>query len=185
MKKKRQKKIDLEFNEFIINREKNHEEYLSEEIKLENTLDLKEIDQLHNSVLNFSKASIQIKGMLISLAAILAPILINLANNKLDYSLFVGMYLIIVVFWILDAFTYYYQEKLRFKMRNGFNAIRERSGLDCSKGKNKSYIISREEKQGQFCKVFHAFINLSQVFYYLLVLLNTLALCLFIFGLIK
>lgn len=74
--------------------------------EIQDKIDFKLIDQLHSATLNFSKASIQIKQMMFALAAIMGPILIKLAGDALDKSLFICMYIIpFSGFWILLHIT--------------------------------------------------------------------------------
>lgn len=54
---------------------------------IENEIDWKIIDQLHNATNNFSKNCLEIKKLLFVVIGISTPLIINLCNNKLDLSL--------------------------------------------------------------------------------------------------
>lgn len=152
---------------------------MTEEDKKLNELDLIVINQLHNSTLNFSKASITVKQMLLTLVAIVAPIIVKFSGDTLDLSLFVSMYVLITLFWILDSFTYYYQEKMRFLMDEKFNAIKNR--VSTNKIITMRFTIERKKKNVIF-SVLHSLFNWSEIFYLMLVFVNSIAFVLFIKG---
>ena len=102
----------------------NNKEYKK---SLEDEIDWKIIDQLHAATLNFSTTSLELKKLFFVLVGIAVPTLIKLAGDELDLSLFVTIYLISSTFWLLDSFTYFYQEKLREKMDKHFMQIRIRN----------------------------------------------------------
>lgn len=77
---------------------------------IEDKIDWKKIDQLHNATINFSKNSLEIKKLLFVVIGISTPLIINLCNNQLDVALFISLYIIIFSFWIFDSYTYYYQK---------------------------------------------------------------------------
>lgn len=152
---------------------------------IQDQIDFKLIDQFHNATLNFSKASIQIKQMMLALAAIMGPILVKLAGDALDMSLFICMYIIIIIFWILDSYTYYYQEKLRIQMNKKFKEINERHHSDNIVYPSGFYTISEErEKKSTLCSIIHAFINWTTLLYFFLCVINTVGLILFCKGII-
>jgi hypothetical protein len=94
---------------------------------VDDEIDWKIIDQLHSATLNFSTTSLELKKLLFVLICAAVPILIKLADDKLDISLFVTIYLLSFTFWYLDSFTYFYQEKLREKMDKHFKSIKDRN----------------------------------------------------------
>lgn len=68
---------------------------------IEDKIDWKKIDQLHNATINFSKNSLEIKKLLFVVIGISTPLIINLCNNQLDVALFISLYIIIFSFLIL------------------------------------------------------------------------------------
>jgi len=155
----------------------------------EDILDMKIIDQLHNSTLNFSKTSLEIKKLLFVLISAALPSLIVLANNKLDYSLFITLYVLIITFWFLDGYTYYYQEKLREKMDKHFFNIKKRNIIPSSIRDTKEIGIETgftlsKERNSKF-RIIRSVFNWSSAIYPLLIAMNTLGLILFYFGIIK
>lgn len=102
----------------------NNKEYRK---SLEDEIDWKIIDQLHAATLNFSTTSLELKKLFFVLIGIAVPTLLKLAGDRLDLSLFITIYLLSLTFWLLDSFTYFYQEKLREKIDNHFTQIRMRN----------------------------------------------------------
>lgn len=160
---------------------------MTREDDIQDQIDFKLIDQFHNATLNFSKASIQIKQMMFALAASMIPIIVKLAGDALDMSLFICMYIIIIIFWILDSFTYYYQGKLRIKMNKKIKEINKRhhNKIVCPPGEDSYYTISEErENKGFVCSIIYASFNPTTWLYVLLLLINTVGLILFCKGII-
>jgi len=153
---------------------------------LEDEIDWKIIDQLHIATASFSSTSLELKKLLFVLIGIAVPSLIKLSGDKLDYSLFISIYILVVTFWFFDSFTYFYQEKLREKMDLLFNQIRERN--------KEVSIISTDENKREFTlektrtnkyRIWRSITNSSVRFYIVLVLLNTIGFVLFIKEIIK
>lgn len=152
---------------------------------LEDEIDWKIIDQLHTATLNFSSTSLELKKIFFILIGIAVPSLIKLANNKLDTSLFITIYLLAMTFYFLDSFTYYYQEKLREKMDKHFSKIKRR---------NIEILIVVEKKEDDFTlennrtstdRVKRSLINPSVRLYMFVFALNTLAYLIYLIGCIS
>lgn len=151
---------------------------------LEDEIDWKIIDQLHTATLNFSSTSLELKKIFFILIGIAVPSLIKLANNKLDTSLFITIYLLALTFWFLDSFTYFYQEKLREKMDKHFSQIKRR---------NLDVLIVVEKKEDDFTlennrtstdRMKRSVINPSVRLYMFVFGLNSIAYLLFLIGVI-
>jgi hypothetical protein len=152
---------------------------------LEDEIDWKIIDQLHTATINFSTTSLELKKLFFVLVGIAVPVLIKLAGDKLDPSLFVTIYLLALTFWFLDSFTYFYQEKLREKMDKHFTQIKLR---------NAQSVIFTETKLDEFTldnsrtgkdRVKRSLINSSVRLYMIVIGLNSLAFILYLTGVIK
>lgn len=151
---------------------------------LEDEIDWKIIDQLHTATLNFSTTSLELKKILFILVGIAVPSLIKLAGDKLDTSLFITIYLLSVTFWLLDSFTYFYQEKLREKMDKLFNQIKKR---------NIEVLILVEKKEDEYTlensrtstdRIKRSLTNPSVRLYMFVIGLNTIAFILYLIELI-
>lgn len=144
--------------------------------KIEERIDWKNIDQLHNATVNFSKNSLEIKKLLFVVIGISTPLIINLSNNKLDTSLFISLYIILIPFWIFDSYTYYYQKKLRAKMEGLFIEIKNRN-------LNTTDVF---QEKSQIKQIIMALFNLSHLcFYGVLLILITLIFILYLMDIIK
>ncbi|HEY1194789.1 hypothetical protein [Flavobacterium sp.] len=152
---------------------------------LEDEIDWKIIDQLHTATLNFSTTSLELKKVFFILVGIAVPSLIKLANDKLDASLFITIYLLALTFWFLDSFTYFYQEKLREKMDMHFGQIKKR---------NRETLIVTEKRKDDFTlesnrtsrnRIKRSLTNPSVRLYMFVVGLNSIAYILFLTRLIK
>lgn len=144
--------------------------------KIEERIDWKNIDQLHNATVNFSKNSLEIKKLLFVVIGISTPLIINLSNNKLDTSLFISLYIILIPFWIFDSYTYYYQKKLRAKMEGLFIEIKNRN-------LNTTDVF---QEKSQIKQIIMALFNLSHLcFYGILLILITLIFILYLMDIIK
>lgn len=155
---------------------------------LEDEIDWKVIDQLHNATLKFSATSLELKKILFVLVGILTPAIIKMSGGKLDMSLFITMYLLLLTFWFLDSFTYYYQEKLRSVMNSRFEQIRARNAVvkpvnTLAQLNNEGETIesSRDESKRKF----RSFLNSSMCIYPVLIALNSIGFVLFCFGVIR
>ncbi|WP_028786991.1 hypothetical protein [Terrimonas ferruginea] len=152
---------------------------------VDDEIDWKIIDQLHAATLNFSNLSLELKKLLFVLIGIAIPSLVKLAGDKLDLSLFVTIYLLASAFWLLDSFTYFYQEKLREKMDARFKQIKNRHALLPivlpSNEDNYTLDNSRTSKN----RIKRSIINASTRLYFIVIILDTLALFLFLFDYIK
>jgi len=153
---------------------------------LDDEIDWKVIDQLHTATSNFSSTSLELKKLTIILIGIAVPAITKWANDKLDLSLFLVLYIIILAFWYLDGFTYYYQEKLREKMDSIFRDIKNRDTQQVlSEGRLnlEGYTIepARNSKNRLRRSVFHISLRL----YIVLLFLNSIGLVLFLLGVIK
>lgn len=153
---------------------------------LEDQIDWKIIDQLHVATTTFSSTSLELKKLFFVLLGISMPALIKLAGDRLDISLFFVIYLLTITFWYLDSFTYYYQEKLRSKMDKHFSLIKERN--------NENRLISNTEKpleeftieknRIEKTRLIRSVFNMSVRLYPILIVLTSVALILFLNGII-
>jgi hypothetical protein len=147
---------------------------------LDDEIDWKIIDQLHSATVNFSLTSLEIKKLFIVLIGIAVPALIKLAGDKLDFSLFITLYLLIFTFWFLDGFTYFYQEKLREQMNWHITKIKNRNdkNLKLTKTIKPSFTLeAHRTKENRFLR---SISNPSVKLYFIMSILNTIGLILFV-----
>lgn len=148
------------------------------------------IDQLHSATSRFSTASIELKKMFIILIGISIPAIIKLTDSKLDLSLFVTIYVLTITFWYLDGFTYFYQETLRAKMDERFTKLKTKNTQVRTENETETgnieidqYTLPDDRKESN--RWFRAFKNSSVRLYQIFFILNSIALVLFLIGIIK
>ena len=151
---------------------------------VEDEIDWKIIDQLHSATSNFSTTSLELKKLLFVLVGIAVPSLIKLAGDKLDISLFVTIYMLSLTFWFLDSFTYFYQEKLREKMDKHFGLIKARNTDAIILPGKKADDFTLENNRTSSDRIKRSLTNPSVRLYMFAVGLNTIALILYLVGLI-
>lgn len=141
-------------------------------------LKLKEIDQLHSAIIEFSKKCFETKKIFLTLIVTLTTVVNKFNGNKIDYKNFLALLLIIVLFWSLDAESYYYQEKLRQVMKKIMNEIRGARKIEITDGVG--IPLSKSRKQSNM-RV-RSFFNRSQFMYMILIIMDLLG---FIFYICK
>ncbi|MDG4654245.1 hypothetical protein, partial [Chryseobacterium arthrosphaerae] len=136
---------------------------------LEDEIDWKMIDQLHNATNNFSSSSLEFKKIYFVLLGILTPIIFKLANNKFDISLLITPLFLSIFFWILDVITYYFQEDLRARMKNHFKELKKRNSAIPEN--NEEYTL--ENNRTSKSRLFRSFFNASSMFYPIIIGFDT------------
>ena len=94
-------------------------------MEIKTTLKLKEIDQLDAAILQFSKNTLATKKICASLLVGVIALILKITDNSLDLSIYVSSFITILVFWIIDSNSYYYQRKLRIQMTKIVNELKE------------------------------------------------------------
>ena len=151
------------------------------EKSLDDELDWNQANQYHSAVLQISDKSFEIKKLSIITITTFITVLVKFTSDKLDLSLFVSTYLIIMMFWFIDSVTYYYQVKLRINISNHLKNIKVRNTQNSSDTSNTFVIepgrITNKKRKAAF--------NNSMWVYYILLFFNSIALILFLVGIIK
>lgn len=142
------------------------------------------IDQLHKAVLQLSNNCFEIKKLCVTILVAAATLIATFTSRQLDTSIFVAGIIITGFFWILDSQSYYYQEKLRARMKELAEDMAGRREVKLSiSGVGMPLSEEREERTVTARVVLSGF-NESMFFYLALsVLLCALAL-LYHFGVI-
>ena len=129
-------------------------------VDVDSEIDWKIIDQLHNAVLNFSKNSMQAKKIMFTLLGFFVAAMIQAPKIDSIVKWFPVVIGIVVLFWAFDAYTYYYQEKLRAAMDDRFEAIKSRYP---SGNNGDEFTLSEKRQKG--CRVGRSLFNWSVLFY--------------------
>lgn len=74
------------------------------------------IDQLHAATLKASDSCFEIKNLCATVLVPAGTLVSIFSEKKLDSSVFVSGFIVVVLFWLADSTAYYYQRKLRNAM---------------------------------------------------------------------
>lgn len=101
----------------------------------EDDFDTMKIDQLHKVVMNFSSQSAEIKKMCITVEVAALTLITTIFKenySELSFTILtlLILFLVPILFYGIDIYTYYYQDKLRGLMLEHENNIRKRNKLD-------------------------------------------------------
>lgn len=128
-------------------------------------LDTQSINQLHAVVLEMSKSCFELKKLCATVLGASITLIASFTKQSLDPSLFVGATLVIAFFWIADAQSYYYQEKVRIRMKELQDGILSRSsGLRLVDGVGMP-ISTQRSARSHWKRVVHSAFNWSMTFY--------------------
>ncbi|WP_407324303.1 hypothetical protein [Acinetobacter pittii] len=140
-------------------------------------INLKQIDQLHNVVLQFSGFCFEIKKTCIATIFIVLTLVVTFTDKKLDLSVFTISLITIISFWLLDSTAYFYQVKLRAVMNIKFDKVLEIAGEN-SKDQEGAIEDSRAD-ENTLQKLLSSLFNGSMIVYYILLFLNFFGLIMF------
>ncbi|SNR83373.1 hypothetical protein [Flavobacterium sp. ov086] len=148
------------------------------EKSLEDEIDWKVIDQLHTATNFFASTSTELKKLYFTLVGISIPILIKLSDDKLDRSLFISIFTLTLLFWILDSYTYFYQDKLREKMNVLFNNIKHRNIIKKTISEDNDEIIIEIDRTSKN-RIWRSLFNYSMLLYLTMFIITLIASLLF------
>lgn len=146
---------------------------------IDSEIDWKIIDQLHNAVLNFSKNSMQAKKIMFTLLGIFFAAMLQAPSFCAIIKWFPVVIGIIILFWAFDAYTYFYQEKLRAAMDERFAAIKKR--YPKTDRKEEFTLPDKRQKGGRFWR---SIFNGSVAFYPVIIVVIVTCWCLIAKGVI-
>lgn len=142
------------------------------------------IDQLHKAVLQFSGNCFELKKLCVTVLVSAGTLIATFTQRQLDTSIFVAAATIVLFFWILDAQSYYYQEKLRAEMKNLAEEIAARHKASLVVEGIGMPLTEKRENWPVRQRSLHALFNGSMAFYVLLVLLVLITGMLYRWGMI-
>lgn len=147
-------------------------------------LDEAQIEQLHKAVTQFGANCFELKKLCVTVIFAAATLLATLTAKQLDSAFFVGALIATVVFWLLDAQSYYYQEKLRARMKKLAEEIGVRHRLvEYTDGVGMPLSEARENRS-TFVRAVSALFNWSMFFYLVFACVVAVLLVLYLAGII-
>ncbi len=99
------------------------------DLSREDDLDKDQIQQLHSMLLQVANNCFEIKKLCATALVATATLIATFANKQLRPAIFPVALVVAVVFWITDAQSYYYQEKIRTRMKQLQQRRVDRTGL--------------------------------------------------------
>lgn len=130
-----------------------------------NKLFFAKYEQLHNATLNFSKTCFELKKLCVTIIMGIITISISLNEDIPELVLMCIIATITILFYILDVFTYYYQDSLRSKMFFLEKTFKDTNNLPQEAGNNK------HEKRRKLRSLF----NWSMLIYLLIIAFDVIA----------
>lgn len=128
---------------------------------IDSEIDWKIIDQLHNAVLNFSRNSMQAKKIMFAILGVFIAAMLQVNNPQNCVTWFPFVIAIVVLFWAFDAYTYYYQEKLRETMNKRFLSLKRRYP-----GANEEDELTLPNSRTAGCRFIRSIFNTSVLLFY-------------------
>ena len=129
------------------------------EIETADKLDYIQIDSLNKATLNFSRHSLETKKLCVTVLTSVITIMLGFYKMEpkeiLNMVRWVGA-TVVVIFYVVDCFLYWYQDKLREGIIKQENNIRKRHNI---------YTLEFRRPKGRF---FRTMINRSHFIYYAL-----------------
>ena len=142
------------------------------------------IDQLHKLVLQLSSNCFETKKLCATVIVGVATLVATFTGKELDISLWVGAAIVTMLFWILDAQSYYYQEKLRARMKILAETRARLHAPQITVDGVGMPLEERRETWNPWRRAIHAVCNPSMAFYWILLVLITIVATLHDLGLI-
>lgn len=152
--------------------------------ELEDELNRMQIDQLHNATLNFSNNSLETKKLCVTAEIASVTLWLGLyQSSSIDNLLLIisiSSFLIALLFYVVDIFLYYYQDKLRESMIHEENKIRQRHSLPLRTFRDKPNTSNCLNPIYE--RIRHSILNASQIMYLLIALPCIITFCISFFS---
>jgi hypothetical protein len=138
-------------------------------------LDQQSIDQLHAFVVEVSKNCFELKKLCATVVGSSLTLFAAFTSERIGPVLFVGGAVIIFFFWMADAQSFFYQEKIRNRMNNLQEGMVQRSHANLIFDGVGMPISAKRQGRPVSRRVWHSVFNWSMAFYYGLLLIDGLA----------
>jgi len=148
-------------------------------------MDMMSIEQLHRVVLNLSKNCFEIKKLCVTVLISSSTLLAIFTKDLIDKFIFVSALFLVVLFWLLDAQSYYYQDKIRARMKVLGEDIVERERPQIVIVGIGMPLSEKRENRSNVSRVFASLFNYSMFFYLVLVIAVVFLAVLFQQGIIQ
>ncbi len=137
-------------------------------------LDEQSVTQLHDVVVELSKNCFELKKLCATVLGASMTLVAVMTVHRVDPAFFGGAAIIVVFFWIADAQSYFYQEKIRIRMKQLQQGLIRRSNTNLIVDGVGMPVSAEREDRSKFKRVVHSVFNGSMTFYYGLLLIDVL-----------
>jgi hypothetical protein len=134
-------------------------------------IDQTNIDQLHKAVLQLSNNCFELKKFCVTVLISAITLITTFTNKQLDPFIFFAGFFVVMFFWILDSQSYYYQEKLRARMKELASDIAKRHSPRIVIDGVGMPLDKKREERNISERVLASLFNWSMVFYLFLAIL--------------
>jgi hypothetical protein len=135
-------------------------------------LDQQSVTQLHDVVVELSKNCFGLKKLCATVLGASMTLVAAFTMQRVDLAFFVGGAVVIAFFWIADAQSYYYQEKIRIHMKTLQQAMMQRSGSNVLVDGVGMPVSANRENSPRLKRIVHSIFNASMTFYYGLLVID-------------
>ncbi|WP_125788765.1 MULTISPECIES: hypothetical protein [unclassified Amycolatopsis] len=136
-------------------------------------LDKEQLDQLHAATLKAADSCFELKKLCATVLVPAGVLVATFSERKLTPAVFVAGFMVIAAFWVADAFSFYYQRRLRVLMKDIWN----RRAARCAEGYDHVQKVTG-------VSWFRAVFNSSMIYYLILAVMVGAALAAYAFGLL-
>ena len=150
--------------------------------QLQDELDKAQIEQLHRVVLRLSSNSFEIKKLCITVIVSASVLVASFTDRTLDISIFFAAAIVISFFYMLDVQVYYYQQKIRVRMKDIYDTIVARHAFPVDEV---GVGMPLAEDGSQFRRLWRAFFNASMWPYAALISVDIILAVLYLLGMIE
>jgi hypothetical protein len=135
-------------------------------------LDQESVTQLHDVVVELSKNCFGLKKLCATVLGASITLIAGFTLQRIDLAFFIGGAVVIAFFWIADAQSYYYQEKIRIHMKALQQAMMQRSGTNILVDGVGMPLSRDRENSPKLKRIVHSIFNASMTFYYGLLIID-------------
>lgn len=134
-------------------------------------LDQTNIDQLHKAVLQLSSNCFELKKFCVTVLISAITLIATFTDKQLDPFIFVVGIFVVIFFWLLDSQSYYYQEKLRARMKELAGNIAQRNSPLLVVDGVGMPMDDKRARRSSPKRIFASLFNWSMVYYLILAIL--------------
>lgn len=145
-------------------------------------LDQESVTQLHDVVVELSKNCFGLKKLCATVLGASMTLVAGFTLQRIDLAFFIGGAVLIAFFWIADAQSYYYQEKIRIHMKALRQAMTQRSGTNILVDGVGMPVSPDRENSPRSKRIVHSIFNASMTFYYGLLVIDALMFLVYYLG---